>query len=182
MSETKQGTPSSATSTNEAYEQLLSRASRDDGQYRAELAAFGASYRDSEKTFDQSLLTMTAAGLALSMTFRKDIATSPAIAPSLLGCCWLTWGIAIVLLLINLRISASLSLQSARVLDRHFENYDPNRNPWPAIRAEQHALTFGLRWLKARGHRLIHVLNAVNVVLFSGGALLLGIFAYRNFH
>ena len=159
---------------------------RDDAVYKSERASFATAYRDGEKTYDQTLLTLTAGALGLSMTFLKDIAKPPVVASALVAWAWLLLGLTIVLLLINMRLANWLYVQFVLIVDEYFTRYNPENNVWAEIRERQNNVRIGLKkkWItfEMSARALVALINNICLALFLVGLLFLGIFAYRNFH
>ena len=114
--------------------------------------------------FDKAILTLAAGALAISLTFVKDIAAHPDPATvRLLGCAWSGFIGSILFTLLSFQASMFAFQRHDRIIDTICANPDIDRsqlgNPWSAVTI---------------------VLNALSLVAFVAGTLLLTFAVYSN--
>lgn len=109
--------------------------------------------RDAARSFDQTMITLSAGALGLSLTFVQEIATKPAQWRAVLSSAWVSFGIALVSILISF-----LLFQYA--IDARIRLNEATAYAWDK----------GARWA-----------NWLSLITFTVGVICLLIFSVRNF-
>lgn len=152
---------------------------RDCEEYKAQRQTYTIAYVEAEKAYDTWLLTLSGGALGLSMTFLKDIARStpgtPVTAAWWLFVSWIAFGLSIILILVNQRISPGAHERFIEILDEQFSppRYQADGQAMQRVHAQQR---------NALQSKVILVFNWASVFFFCVGVVILGLFIRWNMH
>jgi hypothetical protein len=158
------------------HQKEVERWKRDNARYLEDRASRLATYRDSEKTYDHWVLTLSGGLLGLSMTFLKDILGQNKLEhPRFVVASWAALGISIGCILINLRLSPVSERRHIAIMDDEFEYYYRDKDPFRRITKR-----FETAKMKCQ-FWLMESLNWLSLLALLSGISILGYFVFSNF-